>query len=40
MAFEENAFDDIKPIVAPDTLLEYPELNERYDIHTDASVFR
>ena len=36
----QQAFDEIKQIVARDTLLIYPDFNERYDIHTDASAFQ
>ena len=33
---EQKAFDDIKRTVTHDTLLEYPDLNKRFDIHTDS----
>ena len=34
---EQQAFDKIKQIVACNTLLIYPDFNERFDIHMDAS---
>ena len=33
---EQKAFDGIKHTVARDTLLAYPDLNKRFDIHTYA----
>ena len=33
---ENKAFDDIKYAVSRDTLLAYPDLNKRFDIHTYA----
>merc|ERR1712016_45423 len=32
-----KAFNDIKKIVSRDVLLAYPDFNETFDIHTDAS---
>ena len=37
---EQWAFNKIKQIVAVDTLLIYPDFNEHFDIHTDASDFQ
>ena len=37
---EQDAFDEIKRIVARDTLLTHPDFNETFKIHTDASVFQ
>ena len=37
---EQKAFDDINRAVSQDTLLEYPDLNERFDIHMDASNYQ
>ena len=37
---KQQVFDKIKRIVARDTLLIYPDFNERFDIHTDASDFK
>ena len=37
---EQMAFDDIKRTVAYDTLLEYPDFNKRFDIHTDARYYQ
>ena len=34
---EQDAFDEIKRIVARDTLLDYTDLNEEFKIHTDDS---
>jgi hypothetical protein len=34
---EQKAFNDIKKVVAKETLLVYPNFNETFDIHTDAS---
>ena len=34
---EQNAFDTMKRIVGQETLLAYPNFNEPFDIHTDAS---
>ena len=33
----QKAFDTIKKLVARNTLLSYPNFNETFDIHTDAS---
>ena len=33
---EQKAFDDIKRVLAHDTLLAYTDLNKLFDIHTDA----
>ena len=40
MNVEQYAFDGIKRIVDRDTLLTYPDLNEIFRIHTDASAFQ
>ena len=37
---ETDGFDEIKPIVAQDTLLAYPDFNEEFKIHTNASNFQ
>ena len=37
---KKQAFDKIKQIVARDTLLIYPDFNEPFYIHTDASDFQ
>ena len=37
---KQKALDKIKQIVARNTLLIYPDFNERFDIHTDASGFQ
>ena len=37
---EQDAFDEIKRIVSWDTLLTYPEFNEIFKMHTDASAFQ
>ena len=34
---KQDAFDKIKRIVARDTLLDYPDFNEEFKIHTNAS---
>ena len=36
----QKAFDEIKLIVACDTLLAYPDFNKRFDIHMDAIEFQ
>ena len=36
---EQDALDKIKRILAHDTLLTYPDFNETFKIHTDASAF-
>ena len=36
---EQNDFEEIKRIVACDTLLEYPDFDEEFKINTDASVY-
>ena len=33
---EQKAFDDMKCAISQDTLLAYPNFNERFDIHTYA----
>ena len=40
MKFKQDAFDEINRIVARDTLLTYPDFNETFNIHTDASAFQ
>ena len=37
---EQKVFDDIKRAVSQGTLLAYPDFNERFDIHTDASDYQ
>ena len=37
---EQKAFDNIKRDVSQDTLLAYPDFNERFDIHTDYSDYQ
>ena len=37
---EQDSFDEIKQVVDHDTLLTYPDFNETFKIHTDASVFQ
>ena len=37
---KQKALDKIKQIVARNTLLIYPDFNECFDIHTDASDFQ
>ena len=38
--FEQDHFGEIKQIVACDTLSTYPEFNETFKMHTDASSFQ
>ena len=38
--FEQDSFDEIKWIVSRNTLLTYPDSNETFKIHTDASAFQ
>ena len=37
---KQDAFDKIKQIVVRDNLLTYPDFNETFKIHTDATVFQ
>ena len=37
---EQDAFDEINRIVDRNTLLNYPDFNEEYKIHTDAIKFQ
>ena len=37
---KQDDFDIIKRIVAHDTLIIYPDFNEAFEIHTDASAFQ
>ena len=37
---EQDAFDEIKRTVDRDTLLTYPDFNETFKIHTDASTLQ
>ena len=37
---EQDAFDVINCIMALDTLLTYPDFNEAFKIHTNASAFQ
>ena len=34
---EQKAFEEIKKVIAKETLLIYPNFNKRFDVHTDAS---
>ena len=36
----QDGFDEIKRIVARNTLLTYPDFNETFKIHTDTSAFQ
>src|SRR5687767_9582304 len=36
----QNAFDEMKRAIARETLLAYPNFNEVFDIHTDASLYQ
>ena len=38
--FEQDAFEKIKRIMAHNTLLTYPDFNETFKIHTNASAFQ
>ena len=40
MQVKQDAFDEIKRIVARDTLLTYPDFDETFKIHTDDSAFQ
>ena len=37
---KQNAFNEIKRIVPPDTLLNYPGFKEEFKIHTNDSNFQ
>ena len=37
---EQDAYDEIKRIVARDNLLTYAHYNENFNIHADASAFQ
>ena len=37
---EQGTFNEIKRIVEHDTLLIYPDFNETFKMHTDASAFQ
>ena len=37
---KQDAFEKIKRILARDTLLTYPDFNETFKIHTNASAFQ
>ena len=37
---EQDAFNEIKRIVARDTLLTYPDFNETFKINNDATTFQ
>ena len=39
MQVEQDTFEEIKRIVACDTLLTYPYFNETFKIHINASTF-
>jgi hypothetical protein len=34
---EQKAFNNVKKVIAKETLFSYPNLNEPFEIHTDAS---
>ena len=36
----QNAFDEMKRVITRETLLAYPNFNEAFDIHTDASHYQ
>ena len=38
--FEQDAFNGIKRIVARNILFTYPDFNETFKIHNDASMFQ
>ena len=40
MQVEQDDFDKIKRIVAHNTLSTYPDFNETFKIHNDASAFQ
>ena len=40
MQVKQDDFDEIKRIVARNTLLTYPDFNETFKIYTDASAFQ
>ena len=40
LSFHQKDFDNIKEVMAQDVLLEYPDFNLPFDIHTDASDFQ
>ena len=40
MQVKQYPFDKIKRIMARDTLLTFPDFNENFNIHTDASMFQ
>ena len=37
---EQKVFDEIKYAVSQETLLEYPDFNRHFDIHTDVSNYQ
>jgi hypothetical protein len=37
---EQNAFDTMKRIMARETILAYPNFDQPFEIHTDASAFQ
>jgi hypothetical protein len=37
---EQRAFDNIKRVMAKETLLHYPDFNQPFEIHTDASKYQ
>ena len=37
---EQNAFDTMKRLMARETILAYPNFDEPFEIHTDASAFQ
>ena len=39
-AAQQAAFDELKRIIAKDTLLAYPKFNQPFDVHTDASDYQ
>ena len=40
MNVEQDAFDEIKRVVARNNLLTYPYFNETFEVHTNASAFQ
>ena len=37
---EQTAFDKVKRVISKETLLAYPDFNEEFEIHTDASDYQ
>ena len=38
--FKQKAFKEIQPIMGSNTLVDYPLLNKRFEIHTNAINFK